>query len=522
MNNIKKTLTYFNKGSFGYIFYDIFNNIYKITKLTDYDVHDNKIYNILERNNIIELIMLNYFINDNIEKENITLDDNLLEKNNELIEDYKINSYNDYHNLLQSNRTLVFKKKEIRNYFNFLNFSSNKYKNGDNYIIVNTFYKFSSVTINSYFNIKKIINDFKNFSEQLLIAVATLHHNGFLHGDISTNNIMINNDKLVLIDLGGIKLINYKHYFNTCTLTYRSPEDLQANILQNLNKNNNVKSDLWSIGIFLSEIILGYSITNNLYNNLIKMNISNNLLEKKILEYYDSKINIEIEKKILKCMNDAYIDIDNENCKELLRLCRITEKLLIINPDNRFSSVEEVYKEIFNKNFEYNFKKIYTYQNDFINNEKFFNFRKNYYCNTISISIIFNNNLIIPFLINLLDRFFNQLLKNNIDIYNFDLNKLESISLASICLSSLFIIHDDINITKLVINSSSINTNIYDVQKYIIYIILTLNYDIYRPYNIINNVDNFEDNLEEIYYNIIINNIIDATPEYYIDQFKVL
>jgi hypothetical protein len=137
--------------------------------------------------------------------------------------------------------------------------------------------------------------------------------------------------------------------------------------------------------------------------------------------------------------------------------------------------------------------------------------------------------------------------------------------LASICLSSIFITLDNINLDNLLKKSNFINTNIHEIEKFIIKIINDLNYDIYRPFNIFgNNIDlnshtyydgiqrifdaqatadlsfaqvllklgenEFTINdykcdsyyklskLDKIYTQVVQNNIIEISPQYYIDK----
>jgi serine/threonine protein kinase len=544
MSKIINLLTYLDKGSYGYVFYDKFDNIYKITNLVTIEKYLNNTDNMLERNNLSEIIMLNFF---NTKKKIFCdlLNDNFIDNNNDYDNEFNtLNNYQlnlNYNNLLQANKSFYFKNNLFENTNNY------------NYIIINKFHRLKKIKFPLLFNIDNIINKFKNYAEHLLIAVATLHHNGFLHGDISPNNIMIdfsdNNpdgiNKLVLIDLGGVKPINSNYYYNTCTLTSRCPEDLETNIYNKTYKSSGVKSDIWSIGIFLSQILLGECVILKLYKKLCNKNYKEEDIEKCILTYYKSIINIEIEKKLLNKLENNKInyDINNDEYKELIRLSKIVEKMLIINPNNRIDSIEKIYEEIFNKKFEYNFKKEYNYEYPLLKNEKFLNFRNNFYYSVIIICLKVSIVIIIPFLIDLLDRFFNELLANNIDIYTFDISILESITLSSICLSSLYITFENINMDELIENSNFINTNIAEIQKYIIYIIITLNYDIYRPFNIFGNKidlksneynckENFTINdtdfkcdsyhkllkLDKIYSDIIINNIIEVTPEYYINR----
>jgi hypothetical protein len=304
----------------------------------------------LERNNLFEIIMLNFF---NTRKKVFydILNDDFIDNNNDYNNEFNTFSNNqlnsNYNNLLQSTKSFYFKNNLVENI------------NNHNYIIINKFYRLNKINLPILFNIDNIINKFKSYAEQLLVAVATLHHNGFLHGDISPNNIMIdfsdnNSDaslsqapdsrrinKLVLIDLGGVKPIDSNYYYNTCTLTSRCPEDLEANIYNKTYKSSGVKSDIWSIGIFLSQIILGECVILKLYKKLCNKKYKEEDIEKYILIYYQSITNIEIEQKLLNKLENNKInyDINSYEYTELIRLCKIVEKMLTINPNNRIDSI---------------------------------------------------------------------------------------------------------------------------------------------------------------------------------------
>jgi serine/threonine protein kinase len=574
-NNI--LLKYLNKGSFGYIFEDNYDNIYKLTEMVIKEIDDKNVYYILERNNLIETIMLNFFLNSNNEVTNNEVTNNEV-TNNEVTNDNNNKNKNKnkkYNNLVQTNKSVYYISNELNQIYNFENKLLSSH---NNYIIINNFLKFKKVILPNKYDLDNIINTFKTYSKQLLTAVATLHHNGFVHGDIKFSNIMLDYEKnnLLLIDLGGIKPIDCNYFYNTCTITSRCPEELLAQRYEmeekkksiNLYKSSGAKSDIWSIGIFLNEIILGKCTVLKYYNVLSDKKLSEEDIEKEMLLYYNSKTFIEVEEEFLNLKHIKNKDEkykNSENFKELIRLCKIVEKMLVINPDNRIESIEKIYQEIFNEQFEFNFKKEYKYEYPFLKNNKFLEFRNNFYPSVIITCLKIHNMLVIPFLLDLLDRYFNELLKNNIDIYNYGFSILETIIISSICISSIFITFENLYLNVLLKKSNFINTNVHEIQKFIINIITTLNYDIFRPFNIFGNISKitcsknnlmeseayerittkinkdipdfwsethtkFEINnykcdtfyklskLDKIYTEIVQNNIIEISPQYYIDK----
>lgn len=495
-------INFINKGSFGSIYEDNNNNIYKVTNLICNT--DNNF--ILERNNIIEVIFLNFF--KNINKVNDNQQNNVNDNDNEYI--------------IQTKESFIITKSNFKNYFIF---SNNRVWESEslNYLIINKLNKYNKIVLPIIYDFKDIINKFKKYSEELIIALAKLHQNGFIHGDISSANIMMKNDQLILIDLGAIKSMYLNDYLNTCTITSRSPEDINYNTNKSLAYiANGVKSDIWSIGIFLSEIILGYSIIIKLYNEINNRNSNSMYVELKMLKFYNSINFIEVEALFKNEIAKKYININNNNKDdyiELIRLCKIVEKILVINPNNRIDSIEKIYEDIFNKKFEYNFIKKYSYNYDFLLNENFYNFRKRYYSNVIQRCLDISDVLVIPLLIDLLDRFFNELIKNNIDFYNLTHLQLYNLTRSFIFLASSLIVTDNYDyclITKIK------SHNVHDIQTTIIFVLNTLDYDIYRPFTFSQSLQNNDPKnvLQYIYNNIILYNMINITPEYYVNEIN--
>ena len=87
--NDKTTLYYINNGSYGLVLQDNTNSIYKVTKVT-YIAESTNEY-LIERNNIIEVIMLNTF--NNICNNIITIKNTFFYKLDELNKIYDIDKY---------------------------------------------------------------------------------------------------------------------------------------------------------------------------------------------------------------------------------------------------------------------------------------------------------------------------------------------------------------------------------------------------------------------------------------------
>jgi serine/threonine protein kinase len=111
--------------------------------------------------------------------------------------------------------------------------------------------------------LSQIIED-GEFDERTTIDIATqlaqglmaAHEKMIIHRDIKSSNIMIKQDGLVkILDFGLAKLVGQSDLTKTGTtmgtLAYMSPEQLRGEEIDN-------RSDLWSMGIVLYEMVAGY------------------------------------------------------------------------------------------------------------------------------------------------------------------------------------------------------------------------------------------------------------------------
>lgn len=160
---------------------------------------------------------------------------------------------------------------------------------------------------NNYFDKENIC---KRYMTQLKNALKYLHKNDIIHRDLKPNNILIHNnypdDILKLADFGFARYFNTENEMEENIMTsfcgtplYMAPELL-------IDKQYTSKSDLWSFGIIMYEMLYGYNPYNypkNMYN---------------LIELMKSQ-------KISFCNNYS------ETCISLLK------SLLQINPDDRIS-----------------------------------------------------------------------------------------------------------------------------------------------------------------------------------------
>mmetsp|Transcript_29483 Transcript_29483/g.54028 ORF Transcript_29483/g.54028 Transcript_29483/m.54028 type:complete len:469 (-) Transcript_29483:292-1698(-) len=164
----------------------------------------------------------------------------------------------------------------------------------------------------------------------LLCAVAYLHDNGIIHRDIKADNVMIEplengGYNPVLIDFSLAKVLNYSMYTgaknatgavpsevesthtgDVGTVTYTSPEVVAR-------KAYGLKSDLWSVGVVLLEMIL------------------------------DSPLNTNRDKGAAKLIEEAKAALPDQPFANLVR------ELLEVDPEKRISARDALNSKLFEK-----------------------------------------------------------------------------------------------------------------------------------------------------------------------------
>jgi len=392
------------------------------------------------------------------------------------------------------------------------------------------------------------VNNFDSIAKKLLKSLALLHHNGFLHGDLKSGNVLINDSNNVcLTDFGAIKINNFDKYHLSCTISSRCPEDLEYEYGKNkYYSNSNGRSDIWSLGLIFAEMILGYNPVLKLYNKMQRAKFDLQTIEKEILAYYKSINYIDILQlvKINSIKNHLSV-------KHYLQIT-VIEDMLKIDPEKRLSSIEEVYEKLFGEKFDLNFKIEYDYQYEKFNVDNnfktLFYLRKEHYKNIIVVCEQLNILYVCPLIIDILDRLFikilDKIINNVIVLCVPESNVLFS---AAVLLASGIINQSQpqynnlLTLFKLkndVLNVGNINNNLLEILK-------LMDFDIYRPFNIfyckhlIENkkcdctfknysADTFiihdfkqKNNLMSLLINIIDDDIIGVSPEYYYTKLSI-
>jgi len=92
--------------------------------------------------------------------------------------------------------------------------------------------------------------------EQLLEAVNHVHIRSFTHHDLKPENVLYDplTDRIRLIDFGLALKMDEDDYVDHCA---GSPLYMAPEVLHNTGSHNAIKSDVWSLGIFLFYLLVG-------------------------------------------------------------------------------------------------------------------------------------------------------------------------------------------------------------------------------------------------------------------------
>jgi len=501
-----------NNGSFGYILEDEKHNIYKLTLLGDNSY--------IHRNNIVEACIFNKKIFPtklkNIPEQNITL-----YIMHQFIENYEVDN---------KCQKMFDNYKCDENSYIFL-IKMDKY-----YTSLGKFVYNNSITENKIY--------FEKIVKQILIGLYNLHINNFTHGDLKSANIMINRDlEIFLIDFGGVKTIDTVFYTKSCTLTYRSIEELEyeLNYRNTENRKNyyfkpSFRNDIWSLGIIFSEILLKNNFMQNYYTKKEKLFRKCNNKDEDYEEYAEKFIYDKYSRKTINILHYAHkLLIYNINSKYI----EVIDKMLSIDSKKGYNNINEIYYDLFDKNIEDDYEDIksikinYDYNINISNDnlKKLLEIRNEEY-NWI-LKFLINDDLLIitPLMYNIADRFFSFIIENN---YQEKLPKIEHINkilLIACLLLSMTVKYIDIPKLKVFHSFFNINISYTNFKTYINYavalVINKLNFDIYRPYHddkltkeIMNDDDAFLKYLHNMHKKISLllkSEKINLTPKDYFD-----
>jgi serine/threonine protein kinase len=500
-NNCK--LKYHSSGSYGILIKNIANDfIYKLTVFSNFTY----IYG----NNFNEMIYLNYFKNK--------------------YPDLYLKSYNDLP--IQNISTHIETLDNFINLHKIDEFLLNKITktlniNSNELIIINKmkFYPYNLQELRKKdldFNLANLYLSL----EKIILGLHFFHSNGLAHGDLKPANILSDKINYKIADFGGIKYISNPTYECTCTSIYKSFEDYEHEY--KIKKNNSyndikylgcpIKSDIWSLGLTINELINRVNPIQIKYNQLKFCNndITHMDIENKIYLYLKKTKKIDL---LLNMPPHLY----NINTSFIYKTNSLVEKMLNFNPNERIK-LDEIYSNLYYQKLPdiEKDKTVFSYKiksDEYLN--KFINFRK-YYYQLIRFNLEYIEEIFLyPYITNLLDRFLIiiinkylcgldkdinmigkfyfiiELINYEVDdglSYDKDCSKL--VYNMNICycsmylISKLVILKKNINTVRNIINLTNfLNTkkentilmnDIILVYKYIIMILNILNFDVIR------------------------------------------
>lgn len=158
----------------------------------------------------------------------------------------------------------VQKYKYIYNEIDILNkFKHNKYiiKLLDYYNIDNNLYlifNYCEINLDEYIKQNKYLSEktSQKYFSQLINILHKLYKENYFHRDLKPSNILINNDNIYLCDFGLAKFVENNNFSGSQTMV-GSPLFMSPELHEKYDYN--IKSDIWSLGIILFEMLAGYN-----------------------------------------------------------------------------------------------------------------------------------------------------------------------------------------------------------------------------------------------------------------------
>ena len=89
-----------------------------------------------------------------------------------------------------------------------------------------------------------------HFLQQIALGFKELHKFDIMHRDFKIDNLFLNNDTLIIGDLGFAKIVEESTGTILGTPMYMAPELFEGKKYTNI-------ADLWSVGVVLYELLFG-------------------------------------------------------------------------------------------------------------------------------------------------------------------------------------------------------------------------------------------------------------------------
>jgi tetratricopeptide (TPR) repeat protein/tRNA A-37 threonylcarbamoyl transferase component Bud32 len=142
------------------------------------------------------------------------------------------------------------------------------------------------------------INQMIRIAEQIAEGLQEAHEKGIIHRDIKSSNVMLTEKNHVkIMDFGLARIVGSTRITKTATavgtVTYMSPEQAHGEMVD-------FRSDLWSFGIILYEMITGRLPFDGEQDQLVLYSILNK--DPKPISGLRSQIPLELERIVEKCL----------------------------------------------------------------------------------------------------------------------------------------------------------------------------------------------------------------------------